>query len=264
MTDFNKTNRPTKAARGPQRPASAGKKGTDEVTTEKMTVFVGGSGGGGGGPRVPLSEAKSISEAAENVVNTLEIEKFITEQWEKIDKKLRECDEYAKVAAPFGGDMIFISMAIPLANGVIHVGSTREKLEETTKYIQQEWQKASLAHDPERIPVISALTLIYLITKGWLKADKDLADFEQANADAVGALKKQDAQSQKASQQSAGKGSKGAAKGKAKKQGSEATPPRGDEEAEKVKDQWVELRDLKCRWERMRERVQRLCSQQSA
>jgi hypothetical protein len=121
---------------------------------------------------VSLSAAKTIAEAAEQVVVRLGIEVFIADQWEKIEPKLRECERYAQASVAFGGDMIFISMAIPLVNGIIHVGSNRSDLTTTTEWISKEWRNASLTQDPERIPVISALTLIYLITIGWENAKK--------------------------------------------------------------------------------------------
>jgi hypothetical protein len=142
--------------------------GKDEVKTDDLVEGLTDSS-----DEVSLSAAKTIADAAEQVVVRLGIEKFIDQQWPKIDEKLRECEGLAKLTQTFGGDMIFISMAIPLVNGIIHVGSDRDRLSKTSEWIAREWRKPTLTYDPERIPVISALTLIYLITKGW-KATRTL------------------------------------------------------------------------------------------
>src|SRR5205085_11194623 len=123
-------------------PDAAPLKGEDEVTPEVMVEALTKES-----DEVSLSAAKTIAEAAEQVVIRLGIEQFIEKQWERIEEKLRECDEYAVAAATFGGDMIFISMTIPLVNGIIHVGSTREKLTNTTEWIAKEWRRARLSYD---------------------------------------------------------------------------------------------------------------------
>jgi hypothetical protein len=169
MSDRNKPRDPQNPGdASPETPEPETPVGVDDVTPKVITdTLVHGS------DEVSLSAAKTIAEAAEQVVVRLGIEKFIEAQWEeKIDPKLRECERYAIASAAFGGDMIFISMAIPLVNGIIHVGSDREKLAKTSDWISRVWEKASLTPDAERIPTISALTLIYLITIGWRSARK--------------------------------------------------------------------------------------------
>jgi hypothetical protein len=213
MTDPNK--RPgdpeTPDSSPPSAPDDQPRAGEDEVTPELIADVLYSD-------EVSLSAAKTIGDAAEQVVVRLGIEKFIEQQWEKIATKLDECDEYAVAAKNFGGDMIFISMAIPLVNGIIHVGSTRDKLTATTNWIAKVWRQASLAYDPERIPVISALTLIYLITKGCNAMNKE---WEATLLLRPGL------------------------------QGASDSP--GDRQSKQLKESCE-------RWERMRERVQRLCS----
>ncbi|PYS80142.1 MAG: hypothetical protein DMF67_11240 [Acidobacteria bacterium] len=247
MTDPNKKPRDpeTPGAPPPEESGDLGLKGEDDVVKgeDEVTPKVITDALTEKSDEVSLSAAKTIADAAEQVVVRLGIEKFIEQQWEKIGKKLDECDEYARAAATFGGDMIFISMAIPLVNGIIHVGSTRERLTTTTEWISKEWRRASLTYDPERIPVISALTLIYLITKGW-KITKDREAAQSIEGPRLKLLKEMEEQGQGASQSLEYQELK-----KLK---------------ERLEKQLEELEKQKLLWERMLERVQRLCSDKAS
>jgi hypothetical protein len=149
--------------------------GKDEVTPQVIAEALDSD-------EVSASAAKTIADAAELVVVNLEIEEFIADRWSQISNKLRECDEYAVTAKTFGSNMMFLSMAIPLVNGVIHVGSKSERLSATTTLIEDLRKTIGLSYDPQRIPVISALTLIYLIVKGWYGVTKELKATQPANA----------------------------------------------------------------------------------
>ncbi|HYH85960.1 MAG TPA: hypothetical protein VEX60_10950 [Pyrinomonadaceae bacterium] len=141
--------------------------GKDEVTPEVIAEALGSD-------EVSAGAAKTIADAAELVVVNLDIEEFIADRWSQISNKLRECDEYAVTAKTFGSNMMFLNMAIPLVNGIIHVGSRSERLSATTTLIEELRKTIGLSYDPQRIPVISALTLIYLIVKGWYGITKEL------------------------------------------------------------------------------------------
>jgi hypothetical protein len=115
-------------------------------------------------PNISRRKAKDIAKDAMWVVNNLDIKDFIDDHWPKISQKLIECEKFAREVR-YGPDMMFVSMAIPLVNGIIHVASTRDKLIKTTKYFSDEWKRAGIK-EPEKVPIVSALTLIYLVSKG--------------------------------------------------------------------------------------------------
>ncbi len=148
-------------------PEPADDAGQTEVTSNDLVAQLTESS-----DEVSRSTAEAIGYAAEKVVEDLGIDGFINEHWPMIWEKLRECEEYAKASLKFGGDMIFISMAIPLVNGIIHLGSDRRRLASTTESMSEVWKRVSMTPAPDRIPAISALTLIYIITKGWKGARK--------------------------------------------------------------------------------------------
>lgn len=115
-----------------------------------------------GNDDISSKTAKEIAEKVKTVIDSLGIEEFIAAHWDKIYRKLTECEMYVS-GVSLGSNMLFVNMAIPLVNGIIHVASTRERLLGTTKDISKIWPAMP---EPEKVPIVSALTLIYLVTKG--------------------------------------------------------------------------------------------------
>jgi len=111
--------------------------------------------------------AGGTQRAARKAVEELNIEPFIKKHRPSIFNKLEECDHYAN-SADFNGDMMFIALSLPIANGIIHVASTREHLRKATKWVVDQW-KSDANQDPEKISILSALVLIHVAGEGWNK-----------------------------------------------------------------------------------------------
>ncbi len=108
----------------------------------------------------------STARATVDAIRLLNIEPFFNEDnLRSIFKKLEECDDYAE-SADFNGEMMFIALSLPIVNGIIHIASNRNDLRRATQWVVQEW-KDGANKDPDRVSILSALTLIYLAVKGW-------------------------------------------------------------------------------------------------
>lgn len=113
------------------------------------------------------------ARAAVTAVRKLKITPFLKAHEERIFTKLEECDGYAS-NADFGGDMMFIALALPVINGIIHVASTRDNLEAASDWVVKEWGEGP--KNPEKVPILSALTLIYVVAIGWDKYEHPAPD----------------------------------------------------------------------------------------
>jgi hypothetical protein len=112
------------------------------------------------------------SKAARVAVELLDLEPFFTpENLRSIFNKLEECDRYAQASADFNGDMMFIALSLPLVNGIIHIASNRNGLRRATEWVVKEWQEDD--KDPDKVSILSALTLIHLAVKGWQRFRDD-------------------------------------------------------------------------------------------
>ncbi|HEX8501392.1 MAG TPA: hypothetical protein VF659_12490 [Pyrinomonadaceae bacterium] len=143
----------------------------DVVTDEKDVLKTLTSGNS----KMSPTKAKNMAKDAVSVVRDLGTEDFIKQHWDKISEKLIQCEKFANEVS-YGADMMFVSMAIPLVNGIIHVASSRDKLLKTTKRFADDWKRAGI-DEPERVPIVSALTLIYLVTRG--------LEYSEGEADAL-------------------------------------------------------------------------------
>lgn len=109
----------------------------------------------------------ATARAAAEAVELLEIKPFFNAHMETIFTKLEECDSYAQ-SADFNGDMMFIALSLPVINGMIHIASNRKALNKAMDWVISQWKE-----DPDRISILSALTLIYTATKGLEKYGDD-------------------------------------------------------------------------------------------
>lgn len=109
---------------------------------------------------------KQTARGAATAVEYLNIKKFLGDHGETIYSRLEECESYAK-KADFNNDMMFIALALPVINGIIHVASTRGDLSRATEWVVREWSIGPKEPIPEKVPILSALTLIYIVAMGW-------------------------------------------------------------------------------------------------
>jgi hypothetical protein len=116
-------------------------------------------------------EPREFSTARE-AVDQLGLIDFIKAHKALIYEKIKECDKRVEDAkkegkGEFYGDMTFIATCLPLAAGIVHVGSTLDKFKEA----QNSLGKGLGLLDPTS--VLSALTLLYLVQTGWENNKED-------------------------------------------------------------------------------------------
>jgi hypothetical protein len=106
------------------------------------------------------NEAKKQADARHAAENELEIKRFFEEHKGQIYEKLKDCDKFALQAGP-QSDMIFVAESLPIINGIIHVGSTRQRLTEANKWVRETWGESA---DP--LIILSALVFVYVVEEG--------------------------------------------------------------------------------------------------
>ncbi|HEY0379059.1 MAG TPA: hypothetical protein VGC87_19240 [Pyrinomonadaceae bacterium] len=106
-------------------------------------------------------KARNLYDSAVVMEKLLGLRKFFLEHDELIYAKLEDCDEDAQKGVN-NIDMLFFAQSLPIINGIIHVGSTREDLNTATEWVKENW-KGSAAQP--RI-VLSALLFLYVTKQG--------------------------------------------------------------------------------------------------
>jgi hypothetical protein len=102
-----------------------------------------------------------LDSLADEVVHKLGLQKALNEYGDEVHARLKQANEDAE-AAPMNSDMIFIALALPMVNGLIHFASTRGRLQEAMKHMTNDW-KVSDEADP--LSTLSALTLIHIANR---------------------------------------------------------------------------------------------------
>jgi hypothetical protein len=115
---------------------------------------------------VPSSAKPSdkILELATKMVQVLDVVPFLEKYSPDLYQKLREADEYAE-SAPGNSDMMFMTSSLPISNGVLHIASNRIAVSQAIEELKKEWRGPQPHTDA--ISILSALTLIFLVVKGW-------------------------------------------------------------------------------------------------
>jgi len=106
-----------------------------------------------------MAEFEKAQQAVEEQLNA---DGFIDSQKRTIFEKLEE--NYLSVKDQDQAQLMFIAASLPLAAAVIHVGTTLEDFRRANK-----WVKESLP-DADPVSILSTLTLIYIVNKGWQDA----------------------------------------------------------------------------------------------
>jgi hypothetical protein len=116
--------------------------------------------------------ALSIEEIArEAAVTKLGLDKAVREYFDTLDARLEEADERAQ-NTPVNSDMMFAALSLPIANGLIHFASTREKLISAEVWIREQLEDTR-QEDVDPLATLSALTLIYLVHEGYVRNRAD-------------------------------------------------------------------------------------------
>jgi len=119
--------------------------------------------------KLPTLSGEPIAKTAETAVKILGAEKFIENYSHLIFEKLEECDKYAQ-SADFNGDLVFIALSLPIINGIIHVASNSAALIAARDWVVSKWKDNK---DPDPVSILSALTLVYVVAKGWRAFQED-------------------------------------------------------------------------------------------
>jgi hypothetical protein len=106
-------------------------------------------------------EARNSYDSAMVMEELLDVREFFLAHKERIYERLEECDRIA-TAAVTNADMLFFAESLPIINGIIHVGSTREELIKATDWVKENWEGGEAQ---PRI-VLSALLFRYVTKEG--------------------------------------------------------------------------------------------------
>ena len=106
-------------------------------------------------------EARNSYDSAMVMEELLDVREFFLAHKELIYQRLEECDRIAKNAVT-NADMLFFAESLPIINGIIHVGSTREELNKATDWVRENWEGSEAQ---PRI-VLSALLFRYVTKEG--------------------------------------------------------------------------------------------------
>ena len=102
-----------------------------------------------------------VQPFVDKAVRLLGVQDFITNSIAHFGPKLESFHTYAKTA-PGNGDMIFMALSLPIANGVIHVGSDGDSLKRAKTWIQ----RATTGRNPDPFSILSVLVLIAIAQEG--------------------------------------------------------------------------------------------------
>jgi len=101
----------------------------------------------------------------------LDVRPFIKDHIDPIYSKLEECEEDAK-RAPVNSDMMFLALALPVINGVIHIASNPTALRDAMDWVTSKWAEPK-REPPDAVSILSALTLIYIVYTGYMRYKQD-------------------------------------------------------------------------------------------
>src|SRR3990172_2887136 len=103
-----------------------------------------------------------LERAAEAVEKRLKAGRFIEGHKGIIFEKLE--DNYRRVKDRDQAQLMFFATSLPLAGSIIQLGTTAEDFRRAN-----EWVRESLP-DADPVAILSTLTLIYVVNKGWEEA----------------------------------------------------------------------------------------------
>lgn len=108
-----------------------------------------------------VDEVEAISVEA---VRILGVARAVQAEADILFPRIEECDSFAE-GAPVNADMMFLALSLPIANGLIHFATSRQKLNEARDWVWRRWK--GQADEPDPISTLAALTLVYIIDQGW-------------------------------------------------------------------------------------------------
>lgn len=130
-------------------------------------------GAGNGISQPPPASPGTIGDYVRSAVEILGVEKFIKRNIRQFGDKLEKFHEYAEERGD--GDMIFMALSLPIATGVIHVGSNRGALSKAIEWVgtlpgpDQGGKKGKREEDdnkPDPFSILSVLVLIAIVEEG--------------------------------------------------------------------------------------------------
>jgi len=100
-------------------------------------------------------------QSAGHAVQLLVLERFIRDNKQDIYKQLEDCDDRVS-GRPSGldPDAAFVAQSLPLIDGVIHVGSSRDHFDDAARWVQRQ----SPHIEPDSL--LSTLVLLYIMEQG--------------------------------------------------------------------------------------------------
>jgi hypothetical protein len=117
-------------------------------------------------PAAKVRVSGDLESIAKTAVDYLGVVETIRREAERegadsLFARLEECDTFAE-AAPVNSDMMFLALSLPIANGLIYFGTSRDRLRRSREWAAEKWPQQD---DP--ISTLAALTLIYIVKMGW-------------------------------------------------------------------------------------------------
>lgn len=103
-----------------------------------------------------------IERTAAQVVAMLQLDDAIEEIGPLLFQQIEDCETIA-AAGPDSGQM-FVALALPLANNLIHHAAAWWAVEQASHWVRENWPRTLPSQDP--VTTLAALTLIHLVALG--------------------------------------------------------------------------------------------------
>jgi hypothetical protein len=103
-----------------------------------------------------------VVRIARRAVEMLDLQNAIDGIGPLLFQQIEDCETIAS-AAP-DTDMMFITLAVPLANNLIHHAAAWHAVEQAGQWVRANWPNTVPSQDP--VATLAALTLIHLVVEG--------------------------------------------------------------------------------------------------
>ena len=119
--------------------------------------------------------SRELVDLANTAVTTLKLVEpdkpsdFFRDNQPRLLQKIKSI-HYDAERSPVDSDMLFIALCLPVASGVIQVGSNAADLDAARQWVQENWGDKEKKYVPDAVSILSSLTLIHIVTVGLRQA----------------------------------------------------------------------------------------------
>lgn len=102
-----------------------------------------------------------VRQAAAEAARILGVTNLIDETADTLFAQIEGCDAFA-TGSEGDSDSIFIALSLPIANALVHYGTSRHAMADARAWFLSHWPEANT---PDPTSALAVLTLIYIVDK---------------------------------------------------------------------------------------------------